>query len=128
MHSANQAVGAAKPLPLTWFDGSILGKPSNSCGTMEATVPDLLIDKHGRTTILTINRPDRMNALGGTVMADLTEAIREFNSDGTQRVAIITGAGERAFSAGADLKELASKNSSDGGGQLPMSRFPDIGG
>src|SRR6478735_3296607 len=95
---------------------------------LEARVPDLLVDKQDRFTVLTINRPERMNSLGGTVMSDLQDAMSEFNADPSQRVVIVTGAGERAFSAGADLKELASKNESTGAGQLPMSRNPDIGG
>jgi enoyl-CoA hydratase/carnithine racemase len=89
-------------------------------------MPDLLVEKQGRTTVLTINRPERMNALGGTVMEDLTTAVAEFNADPTQRVAILTGAGEKAFSAGADLKEMAEGNGDSR--RLPMSHNPDIGG
>ncbi len=39
-------------------------------------MPDLLVDKQDRFTVLTINRPERMNSLGGTVMADLQDAMR----------------------------------------------------
>jgi enoyl-CoA hydratase/carnithine racemase len=87
---------------------------------------DLLVDKQGHTTIFTINRPDRMNSLGGTVMADLSAGLKEFQEDPDQYVAIVTGAGEKAFCAGGDLKEMAEGAAS--GNRLPMSSGPDIGG
>ena len=70
-------------------------------------MPDLLVDKQGHTTIFTINRPQRMNSLGGTVMTDLSAGLKEFQEDPDQYVAIITGAGDKAFCAGGDLKEMA---------------------
>ncbi|RKR74370.1 enoyl-CoA hydratase/isomerase family protein [Frondihabitans australicus] len=56
-------------------------------------------------TILTIDRPDRMNAVTSRLFADLGEAARTVRRDGT-RALIITGAGDRAFSAGYDLAEI----------------------
>jgi enoyl-CoA hydratase/carnithine racemase len=87
---------------------------------------DLLVDKHGHTTVFTINRPERMNSLGGTVAADLTAGLKEFQEDPQQYVAIITGAGEKAFCAGGDLKEMAEGAAS--GARLPISTGPDIAG
>jgi len=87
---------------------------------------DLLVEKQGHTTIFTINRPERMNALGGTVNADLTEGLKEFQADPDQYVAIVTGAGDRAFCAGGDLKEMADNASS--GNRMPVSPKPDIAG
>jgi enoyl-CoA hydratase/carnithine racemase len=87
---------------------------------------DLLVERRGATTLMTINRPERMNSLGGSVVADLERAVQELNADRSQAVGIITGAGDRAFCAGGDLKEMAEKAS--GGTSLPMSRWPDIGG
>lgn len=87
---------------------------------------DLLIDKQAHTTIFTLNRPDRMNALGGTLMPDLRAGIREFEEDPDQYVAIITGAGDKAFCAGGDLKEMAAKTAA--GTKLPISPAPDIAG
>jgi enoyl-CoA hydratase/carnithine racemase len=84
---------------------------------------DLLVDRDGHTTVFTLNRPDTLNALSRAVLAELEEAVREFDADDDQRVAIVTGAGSRAFSAGADLKEMASV-----GTDLPMTRQPDIAG
>lgn len=87
---------------------------------------DLVIDKEGHTTILTINRPERMNALTWPLIDEVTAAMQDFQADPSQYVAIITGAGDRAFSAGADLKEMA-KDASSGSG-LPISPAPDAAG
>lgn len=74
-------------------------------------MPDLLYEKHpeGHYALFTMNRPDRLNALGGTSNRDLTEALLDFNNDVEMRVGIMTGQG-RAFSAGADLKEMTDRN------------------
>jgi len=73
---------------------------------------DLLYEKNlGRHyAIFTMNRPQRLNALGGNMQKELEEAMLDFNNDPEMRVGILTGAG-RAFSAGADLKEMAERNS-----------------
>ena len=64
-------------------------------------MPDLLYEKRDRFAVFTMNRPERLNALGGTMMDDLSEALRDFNADPEMRCGILTGTG-RAFSAGAD--------------------------
>ena len=69
-------------------------------------MPDLLYEKHDDYAIFTYNRPERLNALGGQLINQLTEAIRDFTNDPKMRVGIVTGSG-RAFSAGGDLKEMA---------------------
>src|SRR3984893_38229 len=69
---------------------------------------DLLIDKQGHTTIFTLTRPERMNALSSALMRDLQAGLQEFQSDPDQYVAIITGAGDKAFCSGGDLKEMAA--------------------
>ncbi|MDT5200634.1 MAG: enoyl-CoA hydratase [Mycobacterium sp.] len=87
---------------------------------------DILIEKQRHTTIFTLNKPERMNSLSASMLAALAEGIRDFESDPDQYVAIITGAGDKAFCAGGDLKEMAS-NAADGS-RLPLSRNPDIAG
>jgi enoyl-CoA hydratase/carnithine racemase len=87
---------------------------------------DLLVDRRDRVTLFTLNRPAKLNALTRAMIADLRGAIEEFERDPAQRVAVITGAGERAFSAGADLVELAVDVGS--GARTPISRVPDIAG
>jgi enoyl-CoA hydratase/carnithine racemase len=72
-------------------------------------MPDLLYEKHDHYAIFTMNRPERLNALGGTMNQDLNAALDDFSADPEMRVGIVTGAG-RAFSAGMDLKEAAERN------------------
>ncbi len=57
--------------------------------------------------LVTINRPDKLNALSGAVVAELREAFEQIGRDAYIRGAILTGAGEKAFVAGADINELA---------------------
>ena len=72
-------------------------------------MPDLLYEKRQHYAIFTMNRPERLNALGGTMQQDLAAALEDFTADSEMRVGIVTGAGERAFSAGADLKEMSAR-------------------
>ena len=74
------------------------------------------VNKIGRLTEVTINRPEVMNALHPPANFELAEVFDEFAADPDQWVAIITGAGDRAFSAGNDLKYQAS------GGQMGIVR------
>ncbi|HWB86271.1 MAG TPA: enoyl-CoA hydratase-related protein [Bryobacteraceae bacterium] len=57
--------------------------------------------------LVTINRPDKLNALSGAVVGELKDAWEEIASTASIRAAIFTGAGEKAFVAGADIRELA---------------------
>ncbi|MBI2886774.1 MAG: enoyl-CoA hydratase/isomerase family protein [Chloroflexi bacterium] len=72
-------------------------------------MPDLLYEKRQHYAIFTMNRPERLNALGGTMQQDLSAALEDFTTDNDMRVGIMTGTGERAFSAGADLKEMSAR-------------------
>lgn len=80
------------------------------------------IEKEGRLTIVTIERPDVMNALHPPGNFELAEAFDDFAADPEQWVAIITGAGDRAFSAGNDLKYQASGGKMGG----PKSGFAGL--
>ncbi len=62
--------------------------------------------KEGRIAIFTINRPEAMNAMNVEAVRELHEAMVDFRDDPDLWVGIITGAGERAFSAGADIKDM----------------------
>jgi enoyl-CoA hydratase/carnithine racemase len=87
---------------------------------------DVLVDRRGRVTVLTLNRPERMNALTRPAVAALAAAMAEFNADPDQYVAILTGAGNKSFCAGADLKAMAED--AESGAALPIATEPDIGG
>jgi E-phenylitaconyl-CoA hydratase len=63
-------------------------------------------DKDGKIATITINRPEAMNAMDRETSRELAEAFQDFDQDEQLLVAILTGAGDRAFSAGADLKKM----------------------
>lgn len=63
------------------------------------------VDAEG-IAIITLNRPDQLNALSKEVVCELEHAIAESNADDTVRVVILTGSGEKAFAAGADISEF----------------------
>jgi E-phenylitaconyl-CoA hydratase len=67
------------------------------------------LDVHDGIATVTINRPDRLNAMDGEHYASLARAWATIRDDPAIRVAIITGAGERSFTAGADLKSFISR-------------------
>lgn len=69
--------------------------------------PVLLVQKEGPVGIVTLNRPDAMNAFSAELRLALGQAFRDLQADPEIRAAIVTGAG-RAFCAGMDLKELSS--------------------
>jgi crotonobetainyl-CoA hydratase len=60
--------------------------------------------KEGRIAIITLNRPEVLNAINADLSRELSEALRDFRDDPELWVGIITGAGDRAFSAGADIR------------------------
>jgi enoyl-CoA hydratase/carnithine racemase len=65
---------------------------------------DISYDKHGGVRLITIQRANKMNSLDFAANDELTEIWRTFDQDNDARVAVITGAGDQAFCAGADLK------------------------
>ena len=67
----------------------------------------VLVENHGPVRLLTLNRPDKLNALNGELTAALKAALLEADADESVAALVLTGAG-RAFSAGADMKEAAS--------------------
>lgn len=68
----------------------------------------VLYEKCDSVGYVTINRPDKLNALNREVMDELNDCFRAVQNDEEVRVVILTGAGEKAFVAGADLHELAT--------------------
>jgi enoyl-CoA hydratase len=65
-------------------------------------------ERRGASAVVTIDRQERRNAVNGPTAAELTEAYRKFEADDGARVMILTGAGDVAFCAGADLKDIES--------------------
>lgn len=71
------------------------------------TEPELLVAVHDHVCTLTINRPEKRNALSWGLVGELRRAVAAAKADVDVRVLVITGAGERAFCAGADLAGMA---------------------
>lgn len=69
-------------------------------------MPDLLYEKRDGIAVITLNRPERRNAFSPETMVRLAEAWIDYRDDDDLRVAILTGAGDRAFCAGGDLGSL----------------------
>jgi enoyl-CoA hydratase len=66
----------------------------------------ILVEQRGRVTLITLNRPQALNALNSQVLAELIAALAAFDADESQGCAVLTGS-EKAFAAGADIKEMA---------------------
>ncbi|MFI5297695.1 MAG: enoyl-CoA hydratase-related protein [Polyangiales bacterium] len=77
------------------------------------TEPSLSLDKHGGALVLTLNRPERMNALSRGLIRAIGSAARAAADDDEVRAIVITGAGDKAFCAGADLKERKEMSRDD---------------
>src|SRR2546428_10576399 len=69
----------------------------------------VLYECSDRIATMTLNRPEAMNALNRELLRELRDALAQFRDDENAWVGVITGAGGRAFSAGADLKEMATR-------------------
>jgi enoyl-CoA hydratase len=65
----------------------------------------ILVERRGRVGLITLNRPEKLNALNNALVSGLERAIRELDSDDEIGAIVVTGAGERAFSSGGDMSE-----------------------
>lgn len=81
---------------------------------------NILFDRKGRLAYVTINRPQRRNAIDPETSQELLNAFTEFRDDPDLWVAVLTGSGDQAFSAGADLVAIA-QSFAGGGGGVPMN-------
>jgi enoyl-CoA hydratase len=75
-----------------------------------STYETILVEAKGGVTLITLNRPQALNALNSTVLAELTNAFAAYEADDSQLCAVLTGSGEKAFAAGADIKEMVDKS------------------
>jgi enoyl-CoA hydratase len=80
-------------------------------------------ERSGRAALVTIDRPERRNAVDGATAEALHDCFQWFEADDEARVMVLTGAGEEAFCAGADLKAIATLDVTAAGGPLGFSRL-----
>jgi enoyl-CoA hydratase len=71
------------------------------------TYETILLEREGPVAVITLNRPKALNALNEKVLSELSGAIAELEADRSVRAVIVTGSGEKAFAAGADIGELS---------------------
>lgn len=92
----------------------------------------LLFESKDRIGYVTINRPDKLNALNAKAKAELKQLFEGLRADDTVDVVILTGAGEKAFVAGTDIRELTELNTESGkhfsaGGQAVFDSIENLG-
>src|SRR5258708_3905924 len=71
-----------------------------------------LVEQRGAVTLVTLNRPQALNALNSQVLRELTEIFQAYDADESQRCLVLTGS-EKAFAAGADIKEMSGQGFAD---------------
>jgi enoyl-CoA hydratase len=78
------------------------------------TYTDLTLRRDGGVATVTLDRPRALNALDAGLLRELLRVIRDLRRDGNVRALVITGAGDKAFSAGADIAAMAAMSAADG--------------
>ena len=86
----------------------------------------VLSERAGRVAILTIHRPDKLNALSEQVRVELLEELAQVEADADVGVVVITGSGEKSFIAGADLAEVAGRTPFDQRWAMRSPRIFDV--
>lgn len=84
------------------------------------------ISKSDKVTTITMNRPDVMNCINAAMHAELQAALDEFAADDAQKICVLTGAGDRAFCAGSDLKDAALQTPYPADGYAGLIRRYDL--
>lgn len=79
------------------------------------------VERDGAVAVVTMNRPEAMNALSRALRAELAAAMEAVNADPEVRAVVLTGAGTRAFTAGLDLKELGVEGLSAANAEEPLA-------
>ena len=72
----------------------------------------ILVEQSGAVTLVTLNRPQALNALNSQLLGELIDALAAYDADASQGCAVLTGS-EKAFAAGADIKEMSDKGFAD---------------
>ena len=101
------------------------------------TYETILLERDGAIAILTLNRPDKLNALNEALLGELLDAVAELDRDASVRAAVLTGAGQKAFAAGADIGAMSRLSTMGAkafaelgqavGARIEEAHFPVIG-
>jgi enoyl-CoA hydratase len=96
----------------------------------------ILVAREGHVATITLNRPDKLNALNQVLVREMLEAVTELDRDAAVYCAIVTGAGDKAFAAGADIAAMSTMSTVDAlafaqyghalGAKLESAHFPVI--
>ena len=73
----------------------------------------ILTERFDGVAVITLNRPEKLNALSYPLVRELDDALTRYEQDDDVKAVILTGAGDRAFSAGADIHEMAGLSSEE---------------
>ena len=73
----------------------------------------ITVEQRDAVTLITLNRPKALNALNSKVLEELIDAFAAYQADNSQLCAVLTGSGDKAFAAGADIKEMSEKEAAD---------------
>ena len=73
----------------------------------------ILVEREGPVAVVTLNRPEKLNALSSALMSELADKLEELDGDQAVRCIVLTGAGDKAFAAGADISEMSGKGAID---------------
>src|SRR6478735_4692113 len=84
----------------------------------------VMLEKRGQAFWITINRPEKRNAINGDVVAGIAKGYREAHDDRDVRVIVLTGVGDKAFCAGADLQNSGAAFARDF--SMPNSDYADL--
>ena len=100
--------------------------------TQELSLQSLLLERDGAIAIVTVNRPKVLNALSLATLDELRRVMTMLGEDDAVRCIVLTGAGEKAFVAGADINELAAQTPTGGcrharAGQLVFDTIENLG-
>jgi enoyl-CoA hydratase/carnithine racemase len=111
-------------------------QPAGALGENSMAYEYILVEKDSGVAILTLNRPDKLNAMNRQLSSELHDAVMQMTADEAIGCIVITGAGDRAFSAGGDIHEqrendrlytpeqLAARNANRGRGSYEISACP----
>lgn len=123
------ALGTRKALALVesyakkWGDAFPVAQELKRLGAQDAPwdLPTVRFEKEGHVGVLTVDRPEALNALNHKVLQDFARQVQAAGADADVRVIVVTGEGQKAFIAGADIKEMATKSVAD------ARRFTELG-